>query len=178
VHEPAALPGLHLVSNDAYPSWDEIYRQNIERLYRLMFAKVGNRADAEDLTAEVFVAALPRLRLTASVGEVRAYLLTVARSVLADHWRRTLGRQITTIDPDAVADTLADTHSQPQSVARVQHILDALPERYRMILQLRFLQSATVREAARLMGISVANAKVLQYRALRQASRIIDAENG
>jgi RNA polymerase sigma factor (sigma-70 family) len=176
--EPPAEPGLRLVPNDAYASWEEIYRHNIERLYRLMFARVGNRADAEDLTAEVFVAALPRLRLDASVGEVRAYLLSVARTVLADHWRRTLGRQITTIDPDVLAEEFAETDSRPETATRVRRVLDALPDRYRMILSLRFLQSATVRDAARQMGITVANAKVLQYRALRQAARIIEAEGG
>jgi RNA polymerase sigma factor (sigma-70 family) len=176
--EPPAEPALRLVPNDAYAFWEEIYRHNIERLYRLMFARVGNRADAEDLTAEVFVAALPRLRLDASVGEVRAYLLSVARTVLADHWRRTLGRQITTIDPDVLAEEFAEADSRPATVQRVRRVLDALPDRYRMILSLRFLQSATVREAARQMGISVPNAKVLQYRALRQAARIIEAEGG
>ena len=61
---------------------------NVERVYRLMFAKVGNRPDAEDLTTEVFLAALRPLRVSASVGEVRAYLLATARTVLAAHWRR------------------------------------------------------------------------------------------
>src|SRR5689334_5077522 len=104
--EPAPVPepGLHLVTGPRYASWDAVYRDNVERVYRLMFARVGNRPDAEDLTGEVFLAALPRLREAASVGEVRAYLLAVCRTVLAEHWRRTLGRQLTTIDPDSLAE--------------------------------------------------------------------------
>src|SRR2546430_1286664 len=141
--------GLRLVTGEAYASWESIYRDNAERLYRLMFAKVGNAADAEDLTAEVFLSAVPRLRTSAHVGEVRAYLLAVARTVLADHWRRTLGRQLTTIDPDELADTFTAPEPPSDSADRVRRILDDLPDRYRTILQLRFLQACTIREAAR-----------------------------
>src|SRR5258706_16120961 len=91
-------PHLHGVGSDAYPNWDAIYLDNVERLYRMMYARVGNRADAEDLTAEVFQAALKPLRASASVGEVRAYLLATARTVLASHWRRHYSTEITTID--------------------------------------------------------------------------------
>ena len=173
---PTKPVDLRLVGADAYGSWEAVYRDNAERLYRLMFSRVGNRQDAEDLTAEVFLAAMPRLRPEASVGEVRAYLLATARTVLADHWRRTLGRQVTTIDPEALADEFAEPAGRPQAVDQVRQVLAALPERYRTILELRFLQAATIREAAGQMGISVANAKVLQFRALRHAARVLDAE--
>jgi RNA polymerase sigma factor (sigma-70 family) len=160
-------------SERAYASWEEIYEDNVGRVYGLMYVKVGNRPDAEDLTAEVFTAALPRLRETASVGEVRGYLLATARTVLADHWRRTLGRQLTTIDPDELAprDPLPDP--KPEATALAERVLAELPENYRTILRLRFLQAATIRDAARQMGITVANAKVLQHRALRRAAKIV-----
>ena len=65
---------------------------------------------------------------------------------------------------------LAATPSNEQATGRAHRILAALPERYRRILQLRFLQARTIKEAAAEMGVSVANAKVLQHRALRQAA--------
>jgi RNA polymerase sigma-70 factor (ECF subfamily) len=166
------------MGEERYPSWEAVYRDNVGRIFRVLFARVGNRPDAEDLTGEVFLAALPRLRPAASVGEVRAYLLAVARTVLAEHWRRTLGRQLTSIDLDTLAEafTAPDAMAETGKPAAVQHLLERLPERYRMILRLRFLQAATVREAARQMGVSVANAKVLQYRALRQAARLLEAD--
>ena len=49
----------------------------------MLFAKVGNRPDAEDLTADVFLAALRPLRISASAAEVRAYLLATAALALA-----------------------------------------------------------------------------------------------
>lgn len=167
---------LRVVDPDGYGDWESVYRDNIDRLYRLMYARVGNRADAEDLTSEVFRTALGPLRLDSSKGEVRSYLLTTAQTVLASHWRRTLGLPVTSIDPELDMDSLAapsameDPTDAPQRAARV---LAALPERYRRILELRFLEACTIKEAAEAMSITVNNAKVLQHRALHMAAKAV-----
>ncbi|MDT4892034.1 MAG: hypothetical protein QOE97_1069, partial [Pseudonocardiales bacterium] len=83
---------LHVVDDNVYSDWETVYRDNVERLYRLMYARVGNRPDAEDLTSEVFSTALRPMRLPSSKGEVRSYLLLTAKTVLASHWRRRLGQ--------------------------------------------------------------------------------------
>ena len=93
-NDPVGPRPLRAVPNSGfsgYPDWEAVYQDNASWVYRTLFARVGNRADAEDLTAEVFLAALRPLRLTASVGEVRAYLRATARTVLAAHWRRDHG---------------------------------------------------------------------------------------
>jgi RNA polymerase sigma factor (sigma-70 family) len=175
---PVAADGevtrLRLVDGDVYPDWESVYRENVVRLYRLMYARVGNRADAEDLTSEVFRTALGPLRLASSKGEVRSYLLATARTVLASHWRRTLGQAVTLIDPEADLGYLAEASVEQPSDApkRAARILAALPDRYRRILELRFLEACSITEAAQTMDISVSNAKVLQHRALRMAANV------
>jgi RNA polymerase sigma-70 factor, ECF subfamily len=169
----ADAPGLRMVNGEFYPDWEAVYRDNVDRVYRLMFAKVGNRPDAEDLTAEVFLAALRPLRVSASAPEVRAYLVATARTVLAGHWRRTLGREITQFTDDEVLESVPDEAAVPgEAVGRAAVILAELPELYRRILQLRFLDSCSVREAAAALGVSVTYAKVLQHRALRRAAEL------
>lgn len=155
-----------------------MYRENVGWVYRLMYAKVGNAADAEDLTTEVFLAALRPLRTSASVAEVRAYLRATARTVLANHWRERLGRPITTIEDDPVADESTETLPNETAIERVRNVLDRLPAKYRRILELRFLQAMSVKEAAAEMGVSTANAKVLQHRALRMAAQLTVPEHG
>jgi RNA polymerase sigma factor (sigma-70 family) len=171
--DPARPRPLRVVGGDRYPNWEAVYQDNAAWVYRTIFARVGNRADAEDLTAEVFLAALRPLRLTASVGEVRGYLRATSRTVLAAHWRATLGREITSIDDiEAPPESDDAVSTAPQ---RVAELLDALPDQYRRILELRFLQSRSIKESAADMGVSVANAKVLQHRALRFAAQVNDA---
>jgi RNA polymerase sigma factor (sigma-70 family) len=166
----APVPRLRVVAVDTYPDWESIYRDNVDWVHRLLFAKVGNRPDAEDLTTEVFLTALRPLRVSATVPEVRAYLLATARTTLAAHWRRTLGTQVTVLGDEDVEEVLAQTPGNVQAAGRAHRILAVLPDRYRRILELRFLQARTIKEAAAEMGVSVANAKVLQHRALRQAA--------
>ncbi|MGO9929211.1 MAG: RNA polymerase sigma factor [Mycobacterium sp.] len=169
---PRPLRAVPAVPDSGYTDWEAVYQDNTAWVYRTLFARVGNRADAEDLTAEVFLAALRPLRLTASVGEVRAYLRATARTVLAAHWRETMGREITSIeDIEQPPDSEEAISTAPQ---RVAHVLDNLPDRYRQILELRFLQSNSIKESAAELGISVANAKVLQHRALRLAAQVND----
>jgi RNA polymerase sigma factor (sigma-70 family) len=167
---PRPKGGLQPVTGAAYPDWEAVYRDNVTWVYRLMYSKVGNQPDAEDLTAEVFMTVLRPLRVSASVPEVRKYLKMTARTVLASYWGDRMGREVTSIDDDL------PEASEPELVAsdapdRVRKLLQRLPDNYRRILELRFLQAFSVREAAGHMGVSVANAKVLQYRALRMAAQ-------
>jgi RNA polymerase sigma factor (sigma-70 family) len=168
-------PHLRVVDADAYPDWEAVYRDNVTRLYRLMYARTGNRPDAEDLTAEVFRTALGPLRLDASRGEVRSYLLFTARTVLASHWRRNLGLPVTSVDPASELAFLTEPSApdQPSDAPdRARKILATLPDRYRRILELRFLEACSIKEAAHAMGVTISNAKVLQHRALRMAANV------
>jgi RNA polymerase sigma factor (sigma-70 family) len=166
---------LRLVDADVYTDWESVYRDNVERLYRLMYARVGNRSDAEDLTSEVFKTALGPLRLASSKGEVRSYLLVTARTVLASHWRRRLGLPVTSIDPTADLAYLAEPArpGEPTDAPeRAGTILAVLPDRYRRVLELRFLEACSIKEVAKIMDVSVSNAKVLQHRALHMAAKV------
>ena len=175
---PDRVSYLRLVEGDTYGDWEAAYLDNVDRLYRLMYSRVGNRPDAEDLTAEVFKAALGPLRLTVSKGEVRAYLLATARTVLASHWRRRLGLAVTLIDPDTDLAALDDAFEPDDGEAgrKAERILAALPDRYRRILELRFLERCSLKEAAHAMDVTVGNAKVLQHRALHMAAALTGSE--
>ena len=172
-HPPGrAEPSLSVIESAQPLDWERVYRENVLSIYRLMYAKVGNRADAEDLTSQVFLAALPHLRAGASSSEAHGYLVATGRTVLADHWRRRFGLPVTVIDdnlavPQGPAPQLSQDH-----LPRVRRLLSRLPTNYRRILELRFLEQHSVREAAAALGVSVANARVLQHRALRRAAEL------
>ena len=171
------VPTLRVVrAGDAYGDWEELYADNVVRLYRLLYSKVGNRADAEDLTTEVFLAAYGPLRLEVSRGEARAYLARTAHTVLASFWRRRLGREITTIDLEVAEDFFEQAPPDGDAARRAQRILGLLPARSRRILELRFLERQSLRDSADAMGITVGNAKVLQHRALRMAAQVGEAQ--
>jgi len=170
-HSPSASasPELHVLGEPA--GWEEVYREHVGPVYRYCYSRTGNRADAEDIAAQVFLRALPRLRIRASVGEIRSYLMATARSVLAEHWTLHYGTDLRQLDEElAQPEPAVDRGGADEGVSRAARVLAALPDHYRRILELRFLRGYSVRETAGEMGITVTNAKVLQHRALRRAA--------
>src|SRR4029079_10143645 len=98
--KPTARTSVRVVSDteSCYPDWETVYADNAIWVYRMIVKRIGNVPDAEDLTAEVFLAALRPLRTTQRVSTVRGCVRAITRSVLAAHWRQTTGCDITSID--------------------------------------------------------------------------------
>jgi RNA polymerase sigma factor (sigma-70 family) len=155
-----------------YPDWESVYQDNVVGIYQLVFRRVGNAADAEDLAAEVLLNTLKTLRLPAPVHNVRSYLVKTARTVMAEHWRRHYAAQDAAHELKLLpADALGDGPNS-KSADRAQRLLGLLPDHFKQILELRFLRGYSVREAAREMGVTESNARVLQFRALRKAAEL------
>lgn len=166
--------------------FEEIYDAHVVAIYRYIYARVGNRPDAEDLTAQVFMRAVEQLDVTRETPQIVSWLYRVSQNAVADHWRAFYRLPLVTEDrlapgwepvagPEAVATI---PKSEERSAARVEAVLRLLPEHYRRVLELRFLQRMSVAETARAMGVSHGNAKVLQYRALRKAALLGESTDG
>jgi RNA polymerase sigma factor (sigma-70 family) len=153
-----------------YPDWESVYQDNVVGIYQLVFRRVGNAADAEDLAAEVLMQTLKTLRLPAPVHNVRAYLVKTARTVLADHWRRHYAARDSALELEQLPAGALVGPPSSESADRAQRLLGLLPDHFRRILELRFLRGYSVREAAKEMGVTESNARVLQFRALRKAA--------
>ena len=155
------------------------FRENAARIYRFIYAKVGNREAAEDLTSQVFLKTVRWLAQDRSVASIRAWLCTVARSTIADYWRAQSRQPTVPLeDPDAV---LFCGREGPQEVRRTRErawrILDALPEREREVLRLRFLHGYTAPEIGQALGLTPGNVRILQLRALRRAATRVDVDS-
>jgi RNA polymerase sigma factor (sigma-70 family) len=172
--DPHEAPRLHLVDEDLYQDWESAYRDNVVGIYRYVYRRVGNHPDAEDLTDQTFINTLRTLRLPAPVHDARAYLVKTAQTVLADHWRRHYAMPVVSMDLSHLVAVSAPAAENRRTAERAARILALLPERPRQLLELRFLRGYSVREAAEEMGMTEANAKIIQYRALRKAAQIAE----
>ncbi len=162
------------LASAVYPDWEAVYRDNVVGIYQLVYRKVGNAADAEDLAEDVLMQTLKTLRLPAPAHNVRSYLAKTARTVLADHWRRHYAVQNATLELQQLPQDGGGEVSS-ESADRAQRVLALLPDNFRQILELRFLRGYSVGEVAREMGITDSYARVLQFRALRKAA-LLDQE--
>jgi RNA polymerase sigma-70 factor (ECF subfamily) len=159
-----------------HSDFDEIFARYMDPVYRFVYSRVGNREDAEDLASEVFLKASRELNTEGPEASVAHRLFTVARTVLADHRRRYYrARAVRPVDEQPIEDVdPCDSDSPSSAVAdRVQDLLDALPNRHRMVLELRFLRGYSIQEIAREMGVRPETAKVMQHRALAKAVQAV-----
>jgi RNA polymerase sigma-70 factor (ECF subfamily) len=152
-----------------------LYQERYEFIYRYVQSKIGNREDAEDLTSEIFLKAARRLDQERGRESARQWLYLITRTTIADYWRAHYHLPTSSLDEltDAgweVPDEDAPTESGDGAKERVQRILQALPEQQREVLTCRFLLKLSIKATALRMGVSVANAKVLQFRALKRAA--------
>lgn len=149
----------------------------LDRVYGFVFSRVGNRLDAEDLTQQVALKALPKLRDGAHPGEIRAYLFATARSVLATFWEGRSHMRELELPDDLSAPGLGAELAPPVHASEaVATILARLQPNHRRLLELRFLRGYTLSETAAEMGKTVGSVKVMQLRALRHAASVIDPE--
>lgn len=149
----------------------DIAVDELELVYAFIYARVGNRADAEDLTQQVALKAIPRLRPGAPASAIRGYLFATARSVLGGFWSTRLGLSEAELRDD-LALTSRPGADTDEGVDTVQQILAQLSDNYRRVLVLRFLHGYSLKEVAAEMKSTVGAIKVMQLRALRAAAKV------
>lgn len=130
----------------------------------------GNRAEAEDLTQETFVAAFEGRERFAGRGSARAWLMGIAVRRWRDRGRR---REVQTVAPAPGYDDLPDAQAGRLAARVVDGItLDAalrrLEPRHREALLLVVSQRLTYREAAQAMDEPVGTVKWRVHQATRQ----------
>ena len=159
-----------------------IYDRYFDTVFRFVYFRVGNRQLAEDLTADTFLRALKRIgSFTWQGRDLGAWLVTIARNLVADHFKSGRYRlEVTTGDVLDAEREDRGPEGSPES-AVVDHItnvelLKAVkqlnPEQQECIV-LRFLQGFSVAETAQAMGKNEGAIKALQYRAVRALARLL-----
>jgi RNA polymerase sigma-70 factor, ECF subfamily len=144
----------------------------LELVYAFIYARVGNRADAEDLTQQVALKAIPRLRQDAPASSIRGYLFATARSVLGAFWSVRLGLSEAELREDLALAAQPTEPPSEEGAETVQRILAQLSDNYRRVLELRFLHGYSLKEVASEMKSTVGAIKVMQLRALRAAAKV------
>jgi RNA polymerase sigma-70 factor (ECF subfamily) len=159
-----------------------IYDRYVDTVFRFVYFRVGNRQLAEDLTSDTFLRALKRIgSFTWQGRDLGAWLVTIARNLVADHFKS--GRYRLEVTTGDVLDADREDRGPEGSpeAAVVDHITNVAlltavkqlnPEQQECIV-LRFLQGFSVAETAQTMGKNEGAIKALQYRAVRALARLL-----
>jgi len=168
-------------AGDAY-AFGLIWDRYMDTVFRFAYFRVGNRQLAEDITSDTFLRAFKRIGSFAWQGrDLGAWLVTIARNLVADHFKS--GRYRLEVTVGDMLDADKEDHgpeSRPESavldhitnVALLTAIKELNPEQQECIV-LRFLQGFSVTETAQTMGKNEGAIKALQYRAVRALARLL-----
>ncbi|WP_456307885.1 RNA polymerase sigma factor [Geobacillus vulcani] len=164
-------------NEDSRVNWIEhLCLSTWESVYRLIYFKVQNREEAEDITQETYVRAIPYLQKNhVPPDKQMAFLKTVALNIIRDRWRQHQ-RRGTTADLEAIAPKEAAFEDPAEwSVQRmtIEKALNELNEEQRTVIELRIIKGYSVAETAQIMNKKETTIRVMQHRALQSLTRIL-----
>jgi RNA polymerase sigma-70 factor, ECF subfamily len=151
-------------------AFELLYTHYFTPLHRYLLIRVGDQDIADDLTQTVFIKFYRNLHTWQDKGFApSAYLYSIARSVIADHYRSNARGGSKLSNSEEVLNILIDTSQNPhndviqsEEIAQLYRSLENLPPNYQEVLLLRYMQNMSSSEIAEVIGKSdVATRKML-----------------
>ena len=164
------------------PSFEQLFQRHYDRIYGLLFRLVGNRAEAEDLTQEVFVRLYQRPpTATGREHNLKAWLYEVATNLGYNALRgrrRQWQRDSWLLPEENESNDPLQQVVQKEAVAQVRLTLGRLPERQVQLLLLRQmgLSYAELAEACHLNPTSVGTLLARAAQAFKEAFNEVQQE--
>ncbi|HOK76599.1 MAG TPA: RNA polymerase sigma factor [Verrucomicrobiota bacterium] len=154
-----------------------------DRIFRLAFGILQDEHTAEDMTQEILLRiwkGLPGYRRTASIS---TWVYAISRNVCISELKRRAARPIVSMSAPAIQDAIdsaanPDTPSgEPGRALDVQALLGKLPEHYRRVLVLFYLEDKSYNAVADMLGIPLGTVKTYLHRAKHELLKLIRREN-
>ncbi len=148
-------------------AFGRLYALYVQPVFRYLYSRIGGVPEAEDVTAQTFLAALESFGRYRNDGHFAAWLFGIARNKAADYFRQQ--RKLAALeDADCLAgeSDLLQGAIQSERSAALAALIDSLPETDRELIRLRYVAELNFSEIGRLLGRSEEAAKKALYRLL------------
>jgi RNA polymerase sigma-70 factor (ECF subfamily) len=156
-----------------------LFDEHVWDVYGFVAYRIGNRAEAEDLTQETFERALKAWRrFDPSRAQPRTWLLAIARNLLVDHYRRDRSKLHRHVGEGGVTEEQLPAAEGPESAGgspELANALATLSQRDREVVALRFGADLRGPEIADLLSLTLANVQQILSRSLRKLRAELDA---
>lgn len=159
-------------------AYGEIYDRYVERIYRFIFFKIGNKQDAEDISSDVFLKAWQYIKEGNEIKNVNALLYSIARNSVIDYYRTEAKKREYEERNPALLENIGDKSlvGKMEAIAGGEQMLKALEklkDEYSEVIILKFFDDLSVGEISEIIGKSPNNTRVLVHRALESLKKIM-----
>ncbi|MFZ3071555.1 MAG: RNA polymerase sigma factor [Anaerolineaceae bacterium] len=155
-----------------------LYERYVNQVFRYLYSRTGNQQDAEDITAQTFLAAFESFERYRGNGYFGAWLFGIAKNKVNDHYRQS--KSLVEIEGTAEVpdnhDLLSDAISADQSTT-LQKLIQQLPEDEQELLRLRFLAELSYSKIALLLHRNEDAVKKSIYRLLARLQSQVEDHN-
>jgi len=148
-----------------------LYQLYVDKIYNYIYYKVGNHADAEDLTAKVFLKAFKHIKNYEERGlPFYAWLHRIAHNLVANWHRDQSRRKVIPLGELPIrsredVDPLSSLENK-ERLRKVMAAVRTLPPEKQEIIYLKFVERLSNQEIAQIMGKTENAIKALYHRAL------------
>jgi RNA polymerase sigma-70 factor (ECF subfamily) len=154
-----------------------LYRHHHGWLHGWLRKRLGCSEQAADLAQDTFLRMLGRRHQPVGLRQPRAYLATIARGLLINHWQRLeLERawlETLAALPPALAPSLEEQHLAREALYQIARLLDGLPPRTSEIFLLSQLDGLSYPRIAQRLGVSVNIVQKAMLSAVRHCRRAL-----
>lgn len=145
-----------------------------DKLFRLALRITFDRAEAEDIVQETLMRVWNKRDEWPQLGSIEAYCLTVAKNLAIDRSEKKEAQTLPLTpeveqQPDASSpyDRLVDR----ERLTLIHRLINGLPEKQRLIMQLRDVEGKNYKEIASLLNITEEQVKVNLFRARQKVKQ-------
>lgn len=162
-------------------AFGQLYDHYAQGVFRFVYYRVGSRPLAEDITSETFARGLRSIqRFNWQGKDFGAWLTTIARNLIADHFKSSRSRLevVTEVLPENTT-LVASPEQDVLSMISNELLYEAvnrLPNEQRDCVLMRFIQGLSIAQTAAALGRSEGAVKQLQLRAIRGLSKLVSED--
>ncbi len=142
------------------------------KLCNFILRYTRNRQDAEDLTQDTFVKAYKNLHRYEHRHSFSAWLYTIARRTVYNHYRDTRQTEELDFDVACTADTPTDAAERGDQADTVWHYVRQLKSPYQEVVVLKYLEEMSIQDIARVLNRTQTGVKILLFRARNQLRKL------
>jgi len=158
-------------------AFGSLYDHYQPMIYRFVMVKVGTREEAEDITHQVFLSAWQNVKHYKHRGHpFSSWLYQIARNQVIDHYRSKKNEtSIDNVDPEYFA-APAIAHfdlSMKLEMEKVRTAIRQLKPDYQDVIIMRFIEDASLKEAAAMLGKTEGAIKLIQHRAIKELKSLL-----
>jgi RNA polymerase sigma-70 factor (ECF subfamily) len=148
----------------------KIYQEYYKEVHSFLLFFTRDRNNAEDMTQEVFLRVYRSFLSTDRPANFKAWILTVAKNVAIDHYRK---HRFYSLLPDMFFKNLPTKSGNPEAAfemeeewSYLQEAIQKLKHQYRLIIFLRAIKEFSIKETAEIVQCSESKVKIDYHRAL------------